>query len=115
VARIAYAKEKCRKFLDEGGEYPVIRYPVVEVEVHIRLDVEEATLIRNNRKGDRRLATLLGPALRWEFNAEEDLYPPSVTAHHSVESNPHRVRNVRLIAERTLSALEKVLRNLAPC
>ncbi len=113
MPQIVYVREKCGSVRDESRGYTTIQCHVTEVEVHIELSLEEAMLIRANRRGDRRLATLLGPALEWHFQPDEGLDLPSVTVRYGVTSNPHRVRRTHLIAQRTLSALENVLRRLA--
>jgi len=113
VAHIAHVQERVGEERDESGSYPIIRRPVTEVKVSIHLTDREAFFLRINRKGDRRLTTLLGPALKWEFNPQRNrLNPPRVTAFHSTSSNPHRVRTTKRIAERTLQSLQELLERL---
>lgn len=113
MAEIFYVRVKYAEHRDTSRGYPVITQVPVGVEVCMTLTQEEVALIQVNRRRDQGLATLLGPAEKWEFQPRGgNLMEAYAKAYHSIDSNPHRVRKPSSIANLTLTSLQDLLGRL---
>lgn len=101
-ARIVYANVQ-----DNSRGYPIAALQPSEVTVYIELNGREAQIIRDNR-GTKSLATLLGPAKRWELPTRGGAGAQVLVAHQALGVNGDPGE----IADRTLEALRRALEHL---